>query len=139
MPAVRKLKIENGDFEDSGKNILHMGSIMSKMEDRNGHNGRNGLGEKPKTPIRPICPMKKLCRQTVQNERAGCPKWGSTLCGSVPRLRVPQIREGQGGVQNQGAWCPKYGWKLLNFIKLSCPPGFNFKKICYLKKMFVRK
>lgn len=25
MPAVRKLKIENGDFEDSGKNILHMG------------------------------------------------------------------------------------------------------------------
>jgi len=30
-------------------------------------------------------------------------------------------------------------FKLLNFIKLSGLPGFNFKKICYLKKMFVRK
>jgi len=30
-------------------------------------------------------------------------------------------------------------FKLLIFIKLSGLPGFNFHKICYFKKMFVRK
>ena len=75
--------------------------------------------------------MKAECRPGVQNERRGCPKWGSPLRGSGKREKGPSGKYETGkyfpdfpdfpdfqllpntlcrtGVQNEGNMCPKWG------------------------------